>query len=205
MLKGFDPRSGGVPPQAKALALTWALGLLLSAPIVAGAAEGSSSDGEMMVDLEGLWAGQILYAPAEIELDFWVELGRDADGMLVGNIDVPSQKMKFYPLSSVEHEGRRLDFDFHRDSEITKNAHFYFRGQLSEDGEAVTGTFKGWKDDDGRNRVPFELKKVSSGFGERPEPQLQPLASFTGPGAAVREAFNEDVDNVRLVILLSPT
>ncbi len=163
------------------------------------------ADTQAPADFEGLWAGQILYAPAEIELNIWVELGRDAEGLLVGNIDVPSQKMKFYPLTAVAPQGTHLTFDFFKDSEKTKNARFLFEGELSKDGEALKGMFTGWYDDEGRNHVPFELHRVAGAFGERPEPQLQPLHDLSVMGTELQQAFTEGQGHVRVVLFLSPT
>lgn len=191
------------------LVLSLGLGLLPAcAPALAGGQEVSGSpaeDSTPPADFAGLWAGQILYAPAEIELEVLVELAADAEGNLVGNVDVPSQKMKYYPLTSVTPQGRQITFDFHKDSEKTLNARFLFEGELSEGGEELSGIFTGWYDDEGRNRVPFELHRVEAAFGERPEPVERPLVAFEGPGAEVHKAFNEDVGNVRVVLLLSPT
>ena len=180
-----------------------ALGAALLATGPAGLS--AASEGPGPEAFEGLWAGQILYAPAQVELELWVELATDAEGNLVGNLDVPSQKMKFYPLTSVEQQGHEIKFDFHKDGERKKNAHFFFEGKLSEDGTELSGIFTGWHDDDGNNRVPFELKKTDAAFGERPEPVLRPLVDLASSNAELKEVFNEDADNVRLVMLLSPT
>jgi len=155
--------------------------------------------------LEGFWEGQIIYAKAEIELDFSVELAPDAEGALVGSIDIPSQKMKFYPLTAVKTDGRKLSFDFYRDSERTKNAHFLFEGELSEDGGSMEGIFTGWYDDEGRNKVPFVLNRAGEAFGDRPDPEPSPLTLLSDDSRELKQKFNEDRDNPRLVLLLSPT
>ncbi len=160
---------------------------------------------EETFSLEGIWQGWIVYAEAEIELDFLVEIARDANGKLVGSIDVPSQKMEFYPLTSASLAGREVAFDFHRDSERTKNAHFFFTGELAADGTKITGMFKGWADDDGRNRVPFTLERTGDATGERAPVPIQPLLALSPTGEELVRAFNAKVDKARLVLLLSPT
>lgn len=184
------PRGFVLNPFAGSLALLLALGFAI-APAVA------------QDSLSGFWEGQIMYAPAEIELDFSVEIAADAEGNLVGSINVPSQEMKYYPLTSVKVEGEQVTFDFHKDSERTANAHFLFEGKLS--GDALSGMFTGWYDDAGRNHVPFVLHRTGEAF-EAPadEPEPRPVTALSPDGSELQKAFNEDSDDLRLVLLLSP-
>ena len=155
--------------------------------------------------IEGLWQGVILYQPAEIELELTVEVARDAQGRLVGTIDLPTQRMQNWPLSAVEQDGARVHLQFRRDSEARgPNAPFDFDGELSAGGKALRGTFTGFYQGD-RNRFPFELERQGEAGLERPEPQHPPLHALAPAGDELAAAFNRDAASVRLVMLLSPT
>ncbi|HVF61865.1 MAG TPA: hypothetical protein VNJ70_18820 [Thermoanaerobaculia bacterium] len=155
--------------------------------------------------VEGFWRGVILYQPAEIELEFSVELARDAAGRLVGTIDLPTQRMEFYPLSAVRQEGASVFLQFRRDSEARgPNAPFDFHGELDAGGQILRGTFVGFYHGD-RNRFPFELTRAGAAGMERPEPARPPVHPLAPGGDELAAAFDRDAGRVRLVMLLSPT
>jgi hypothetical protein len=164
-----------------------------------------AQDGDPLAStLEGIWQGWIVYAEGEIELDMLVELAPGEEGAMGGNIDIPSQRMEFYPLTTVEQDGSQVMLEFFRDSERTKNARYLFEGELKDGGSRIEGMFTGWYDDDGRNHVPFVLERIGDAFSPRPERTSAPLEAMTDSGTELREDFNQDADKVRLVVLLSP-
>lgn len=192
--------------------LAGACGALLCAALLVALPAHSQSDtpsDSQPVDplaptLQGIWQGWIVYAEGEIELDMLVELAPGEGGEMGGNIDIPSQRMEFYPLTTVEQDGARVKLEFFRDSERTKNARYLFEGELGDGGDRIEGMFTGWYDDDGRNHVPFVLERTGDAFDPRPERTTAPLESMADSGSELQERFNQDADKVRLVVLLSP-
>ncbi len=155
--------------------------------------------------LAGFWEGVILYQPAEIELEFAVEIAPDAGGRLVGTIDLPTQRMRHHPLSVVAQDGTRVHLQFRRDSEARgADAPFDFNGELAAAGGTLTGTFIGFYHG-GENQFPFRLERRGEPGMERPEPPAPPLHALSPAGDELIAAFNRDAGAVRLVMLLSPT
>jgi hypothetical protein len=154
--------------------------------------------------LEGLWHGEIIYSPARIELEVIVEIAATSEGELVGTIDVPSQKMKYYPLSDASIDGTAASFGFVRDTEERQGVHFAFAGEMAAGGEAITGTFTGWYTDENDNQAPFHIRRIGEPGSERPEDRRGPLHELSDGCAELRQAFDAS-DHVRLVLLLSPT
>jgi len=162
--------------------------------------------------LSGLWQGQIVYEPAELELDAVLELAPDAQGRLVGTVDIPSQGIRYLPISSAEVDGDRFHVVFRWPSELRgADAPYEFVGEVAEGGaeggeggapggKVLTGTFI-----EGENRNPFELRRLGPAGTPRPEVAQPPLHDLSTDLAELRQAFNEDEDRVRLVLLLSPT
>ncbi|MDY7093782.1 MAG: hypothetical protein SX243_12495 [Acidobacteriota bacterium] len=191
-------------------ALLWAA-LLCAALLVALPAHSQSeapsetpSADPLAPTLEGIWQGWIVYAEGEIELDMLVELASGEEGVMGGNIDIPSQRMEFYPLTTVEQDGTQVTLEFFRDSERTKNARYLFEGEVKDGGSRIEGMFTGWYDDDGRNHVPFVLERTGEAFDPRPERTTAVVESLADSGDELRERFNQDADKVRLMVLLSP-
>jgi hypothetical protein len=154
--------------------------------------------------LVGFWEGVILYQPAEIELEFALEIAPDAQGRLVGTIDLPTQRMRHHPLSVVAQDGRRVHLQFRRDSEARgADAPFDFEGELGADG-TLAGTFVGFYHN-GKNRFPFRLERRGDPGMERPQPEAPPLHAMAPAGDELAATFNRDGEAVRLVMLLSPT
>lgn len=155
--------------------------------------------------LEGLWHGEIIYSPAQIELEVIVEIAATPEGELVGTIDVPSQKMKYYQLSEAAIDGSAVSFGFVRDTEERQGVHFVFAGEMSDGGEVITGTFTGWYTDENNNQAPFHVRRIGEPGDQRPEDRRGPLHELSDRCAELRQAFDASDDHVRLVLLLSPT
>jgi hypothetical protein len=160
--------------------------------------------------LSGLWQGIILYDPAQIELETTVEIAADPQGKLVGTIDLPSQRMQYYPLKDIRQDGTKISFTFYRDSEKRgPNSPFVFDGTISADGRVLEGIFTGfYNEEKGNDRVPFRFERIGEAGDDRPAPVKPPLQVFSGagdPGDPLREAFNRDAGGVRLILMLSPT
>lgn len=150
---------------------------------------------------DGLWQGKIVYQPAEVEFEIWVELAPDAEGELVGTIDMPAARMRYELLEQVTAEGEKISFGFRHESEVRgPGALFRFDGALAED-----GTIRGEFVRDGGNK-PFYLERIGEPGSPRPEwDGGTPLRVLSEDGEALRALFNRDADRVRLVLLLSPS
>lgn len=172
--------------------------------ILVGLAVASGLPAAAQSPLEGLWQGEIVYSPAQIELDMIVEIGATPEGELTGTIDVPSQHIKYHPLSEISINGAAVAFDFIRDTEGRKGAEFFFAGEISAAGDVVTGTFTGWHTDGGQNQAPFTLRRIGDPGSDRPEEHRRPLHELSDSCAELRQAFDAS-DHVRLVLLLSPS
>ena len=152
--------------------------------------------------LEGLWGGVILYDPAQVELETTVEISRDAQGSLVGTIDLPTHQMKFHPLRDFRLDGRKAAFTFYRNSERRgPNSPYTFEGEISPDGRVLEGMFTGfYNEEKGIDRVPFRLERIGEPGDERPEPVQPSLCALSPAGSELREAFNRDTGSIRLVM-----
>ncbi len=153
-------------------------------------------------DVEGLWQGTLMYKRAELEVDVFVELARDAQGRWMGTMDVPNQAIQFHLLENVRVNGSEVYFDFNRFSKkpgITVGTPF--TGMVSADGATITGDFYEGK----KNHIPLTLKRIGHAGDDRPEPRKPELRSLADSGAELRETFNRDAGKTRLVMLLSPT
>ncbi len=151
--------------------------------------------------IEGLWDGAIVFEPAELEFEITVEIGRDPSGELVGTIDQLAERMIYYPLDYVRIEGRKVAFEFHKDSERRgPDAPFPFHGELSEDGQRITGELM-----EARGNIPFHLTRIGEPGSERRTVSGRPVTDLTEQSEELKAAFNRAAGDVRLVMLLSPT
>lgn len=151
---------------------------------------------------EGLWQGVILYKRAELEVDLTVELARTAQGAWAGTIDIPNQKLEYYPLGNAQVNGRDVSFVLSRFSQHAKTTIVSpFQGKLAEDGATIEGEFI----EGGKNRIPFRLERKGPAGSERVQPPAPPLHALSISGEELKTAFNRDADKTRLVLLLSPT
>lgn len=141
-------------------------------------------------DPTGGWEGVVVFKPAEVEVDVFVELGKAADGNWVGTLDVPVQQLKYYVLHDVSVAGPDVAFKY-----IDKIDTSIFRGRLSADGKSIDGEVLEQGD-----RHPFHLTRK-----ERTEPPAITLHNLSPSGAELTELFNREANTVRLVVMLSPT
>ena len=173
----------------QALAVVLALGWAPAAEVAADA------------DVEGIWKGMLVARAAEVEAEILVEIGRTPEGDLAGTFDMPVQNYVFHPLDKIAVDGRKVVFEFRRDSERRgKNALFVFAGEVSADGQRIEGEVI-----DGEQRIPFHLTWTEPAGTPRAEPLVPPVAAMSEHGDELREAFNREKDHLRLVLTLSPT
>lgn len=219
-MRPTDPNGRGAPERAVCPRLTGCLaGLLLAAgcatapappapvaestvtePAVAApavTAPAATADPERFA---GLWVGAIIYQPGSAELEATVELATDPEGKLVGTLDMAAFDMLYHPLEDLRIEGSEVFFSYRRDSEVRgPNALFAFEGHVNEDGDLV-GEFL-----ESRGRIPFRFERAGDPGTPRPELERRPLADLSPDAHELEQAFNEDEDKARLVLLLSPT
>lgn len=149
----------------------------------------------------GLYHGFILYVDGGAELEILVELAPGPDGELVGTLDMPAYDMKYKPLESFRTDGRQIHFSYRNYSEVRgPDALFEFEGELSPDGEVLAGAFL-----ESRGDIPFRLQRIGDAGAPRPDLEEAPLSDLSDDGDELRAAFNAHADQVRLILLLSPT
>lgn len=150
----------------------------------------------------GLFHGAVLYRPGGTELEIVVELAPGPDGELVGTLSMPAyEEVTYKPLESFRVDGREIYFNYRHDSEIRgPDALYEFEGELSEDGEVLTGEFL-----EARGRIPFRLERIGDPGSPGLRLEKRPLHDLQPSGEALAEAFNQHRDHARLVLLLSPT
>lgn len=169
--------------------------------VVEKAAAEAAADRAAAERFAGLWAGHVVYRPGSAELELLVELAPGPSGGLVGTITHPGFDLQYKPLEEFRVEGRDIYFNYRHHSEVRgPNALYEFEAMLSEDGRTLAGEFI-----ETRGRIPFELHHIGEPGTPHPEMSPRPLADLSDAGAELRKAFNEDPDQVRLVLLLSPT
>ncbi len=83
-------------------------------------------------DPVGFWQGH-LEGAAEAVLKVGVAIERQPDGQLSGQLDIPEQGLVGLPLDLLRFTGRRLRFGH-------KGTRLLFDGELSADGQTITGT-----------------------------------------------------------------
>lgn len=153
-------------------------------------------------DFAGLYQGAILYRPGGTELEILIELGATGSGELAGTLDMPAYPdVTFKPLENFRIEGREIYFNYRHDSEVRgPDALYEFEGELSADGETLSGEFL-----ETRGRIPFELQRIGDPGAPHPELTRQPLTDLSAGAAELKDAFNAHPDHARVVLLLSPT
>lgn len=152
-----------------------------------------SAWGQESPAVEGSWEGVVVHVPAELEVEIAVELFRDATGKLAGLIDIPTRPIDDEPLANVRLDGNRISWELRRDSGT-----FPFEGTLSADGNEIRG-----KNHDRGKALDFTLRRRDPA-APAPKTVSPPLHTLSANGAELRERFNRDAGNVRLVMLLSP-
>lgn len=152
---------------------------------------------------EGLWEGALLPRKGEVEVELVVELAYDAQGRPVGTISFPYADIHLLSLDEVKVDGSSVSFAFNRFSaNARQEVRSVFHGTLSADGQTIRGEFV----EGGKNTYPFVLERKGDAGSERPQPPAsRPVLDLSDNGAELKEAFNREVDKVRLVYLFSPT
>jgi hypothetical protein len=165
----------------KMAALFW--GAISLGIVASGAADTSHS-------FDGSWKGVIQVQPAELEIEFQLDLQPDAKGQPVGRISFPSQNIHSQPLKSLAIDGRSIAFVFVDPHDVSN-----FKGELLSDGFTIDGTLT-----EGENVYPFSLERNSAG------PTVAPaLHDLSADGSELKSLFNRDRDKVRLLLVLSPS
>lgn len=149
--------------------------------------------GQNPSSIEGSWEGAVVYVPAELEVDIFVDLFRDSRGVLAGLIDIPTKPIEDEPLANVRLAGDRITWELVRDSGT-----FPYEGTVSADGQEIRG-----RSEDRGKTVEFWLKRRAPGAPERVRVD-PPVHDLSATGAELKERFNTDAGNVRVVLLLSP-
>lgn len=143
--------------------------------------------------LVGHWEGVILIRPAEFEVDLSLDVRRRPDGGLAGELSYPAQGTRSYALQTVQVAGAAVSFSAVDDDKVTSS----FQGSLSADGASIEGDLS-----EGTSHFPFTLERRDGG-GEAKK--LAPVEALSGDGAELKARFNADRDDVRLLLVLSPT
>jgi hypothetical protein len=152
---------------------------------------------------EGLWQGEIAFLPEQAELDIVVEIAPGHPP--VGTIDFPIMLLKFNPLQNLKVEGSSASFEFDRQiDQPDPNDIFKFRGEVSTDGQTMTGKFVGRYSGLDLD-LPFTLHRIGDAGSVRPPLTQRAVTTISDSGEELKAAFNRDRDKVRLVLLLSPT
>jgi len=107
----------------------------------------------------GPWSGQISLPPGPLNIA--VVLTTDASGAWSGTIDIPAQGAKGIRLSNVVVDGRAVSFAM---AGVPGDPRF--AGTLSDDGQAMTGTFS-----QGGASLPFELERGARTYARPQEPK----------------------------------
>jgi hypothetical protein len=175
------------------------LSLLLGPPAAARAeppaaapeeACGPVGNCDSAVDFEGRWEGVMTFSPAQLELDFTLDLFHGSGGQWIGRIVVPTMDWDF-PLEQVKADGAKLTFEYKTG-----------KGAATFSGTLADGTIRGDCVLPMRtaHNGPFTMSRP--GKEEAAKPALEVLAGGMKDLAA---RFNEDRNKVRVVLLLSPT
>lgn len=141
--------------------------------------------------LEGHWEGVIVVRPGEFEVDIKLDLVRSADGSLSGHLSYPNQGPKEYGLDTVQVDGGNVLITS-TDEQGTVSV---FQGRSVDGGDILQGDLT-----EGGRKAPFELRRADA--APRKPPAVQSLSS---DGAELKNLFNHDQGQVRVLMILSPT
>ncbi|HVT17777.1 MAG TPA: hypothetical protein VHQ90_16565 [Thermoanaerobaculia bacterium] len=163
--------------------------LLLALP--AGGARGEKA-GKAAV--EGHWEGAVAIREGETEVDLAVDFRRDANRELTGSITIPVEWSKDKPLETAAQQGSSISFSY-----LKGDGPAIFRGTLEDEGRRLTGELR---EANGTHvhLIALERRPARAAMAGAAEPR--PL----GPDLdALKRRFDADRDDVRLVVLLSPS
>ena len=108
----------------------------------------SASLAQTTVSPAGHWEGSI--SVPSMELRVLVDLGRNAGGQWIGDIDIPQQATKDLPLKGITVAGNAVGFELTAGPGEPK-----FQGKLSDNGQTISGDFV-----QAGNSFPFTLKRA---------------------------------------------
>ena len=130
--------------------------------------------------MAGHWVGTLSAMGTELRLVFHIE--RDADGALSGTMDSPDQGAYGLGLSSVSEDDGAVVF-------AMAALGGEYRGQISEDGSTIEGSWS-----QGSGNVPLERSTAEDLVPERPQEPRPPFpyqsveVGFDNPEAGIRLA-----------------
>lgn len=104
------------------------------------------------VDPSGHWSGSFQGPETEVALE--IDLAKNAKGEVVGTINFPAENVKGIPLRTVTLKGRSLTFSPRGDQSFT--------GEISADGKAIAGEFKGIGPLGNEFATPFTLNRAGA-------------------------------------------
>lgn len=139
---------------------------------------------------EGRWEGAILFKEGQIELDMVARL-QQSEGSWSAGVDLPAVGVVDHSTNDVRVDGEQIVLRF-----TVQGAEQVLTGNLEENGAVIEGTFQ--RGDQPASPVYLERREAP----ENREPVE--VVDLSGP-LELRQRFNEDQGNVRLILLLSPT
>jgi hypothetical protein len=146
---------------------------------------------EVPFSLVGRWEGATVVHPAEVEVDFVLQVAEGTTDHFRGTISFPPQGPKEYPLDSLVFEGNHVSFVTTDEAGVAS----MFDGELQPD-QRVTGKVKVRE-----KSYPFVMARRSAGPSS-PEVAVRALSA---DGKELKELFNQDSGKARLVMIFSPT
>jgi|HubBroStandDraft_3_1064219.scaffolds.fasta_scaffold13277_2 hypothetical protein len=142
----------------------------------------------------GHWEGAILIHPAQLEVAVEVEIARNGDGAVAGEISFPAQDPRYRPLAGTACAAGGDVTLIYKD----RDGDSIFAGRLSKSGESIAGTLR-----EAGKAFPFHLERAARPAvlaGRSPT-----VARLSPGGDELRSLFARDVGAVRLLLILSPT
>jgi len=140
----------------------------------------------------GQWAGVIQVRPAELEIEFKLDIHPGPNGAPVGKISFPSQNVDSHALESLEINGKSITFVYKDEHDVSN-----FSGDLLPDGFTISGNLR-----EQENVYPFSLERKPANLEDHPRPALRTLSAA---GEELKALFNQDRDDVRLLLVVSPS
>lgn len=141
--------------------------------------------------LAGTWDGAIVVEKAAHEMDLVIQLLPKPDGGMVGLISLPLRGVTDYPLLEVKADGSRVAFVYKDETGPSR-----FSATLSPDARRLEGEVA-----EGGRTYPVYFKRRQ----EATAAAASRLVILSPDGHELRQRFDADAGDVRLVMLLSPT
>jgi hypothetical protein len=141
--------------------------------------------------LAGQWDGVAMIKAAEFEVDVRVVIDGTEGKSAGGYLSLPTQGEQRYPLEDLLIESSHIFFQTRDERNIVS----VFEGEISKDESTITGKLL-----ESGQQAPFKLVKRST---ISREPAGGPIV-LSADGRELKDAFNQDRDNARLLLILSP-